>query len=268
MAVEYPHADGQCGRLPELATDLFRRHVAVIVAIGASMPGTGRHGSHRDYSGCIRDGIGCDPNRFGQQPLESAGRLGGHEFRHPGDSHASAWMLLELRPGARLVGYLHNSRLSEAFETNVASLTTAASIKGESSLFSMPLPSRRSRRSFTDMALHRVRTLVVSSDAFLNTRQEQIITLAEQSRLPTIHATRRAVVLGGLTSYGVATNLTNDMYRLAGVYAGQILNGAEPGESPVTLPTLFELVINDRIAKALRTAVPRRRLSRADKLID
>jgi len=177
-------------------------------------------------------------------------------------------MLLELRPGARLVSYLHNSRLSEGFETNVASLTTAASIKGESSLFSMPLPSRRSRRSFTDMALHRVRTLVVSSDAFLNTRQEQIITLAEQSRLPTIHATRRAVVLGGLTSYGVATNLTNDMYRLAGVYAGQILNGAEPGESPVTLPTLFELVINDRIAKALRIAVPRRLLSRADKLID
>ena len=152
-------------------------------------------------------------------------------------------MLLELRPGARLVGYLHNSRLSEAFETNVASLTTAASIKGESSLFSMPLPSRRSRRSFTDMALHRVRTLVVSSDAFLNTRQEQIITLAEQR--PTIHATRRAVVLGGLTSYGVATNLTNDMYRLAGVYAGRILNGAEPGESPLTLPTLFELVIRE-----------------------
>jgi hypothetical protein len=58
-------------------------------------------------------------------------------------------------------------------------------------------------------------------------------------------------------SYGVPTNLTNDMYRLAGVYAGRILNGAEPGESPVMLPTRFELVINDRTAKALRIAVPR-----------
>jgi putative ABC transport system substrate-binding protein len=58
------------------------------------------------------------------------------------------------------------------------------------------------------------------------------------------------------------------MYRLAGVYAGRILSGAEPGESPVMLPTRFELVINDRTAKALRIAVPRRLLSRADEIID
>jgi hypothetical protein len=67
---------------------------------------------------------------------------------------------------------------------------------------------------------------------------------------------------------GTGRHLTNDMYRLAGVYAGRILSGAEPGESPVMLPTRFELVINDRTAKALRIAVPRRLLSRADEIID
>ena len=91
---------------------------------------------------------------------------------------------------------------------------------------------------------------------------------ADSQWLPTIYATRGAVVLGGLMSYGVPTNLTNDMYRLAGVYPGRILNGSESGESPVTLPTRFELVINGRTAKALRIAVPRRLLSRADEIID
>jgi putative ABC transport system substrate-binding protein len=70
------------------------------------------------------------------------------------------------------------------------------------------------------------------------------------------------------TRAGVPTNLTNDTYRLAGVYAGRILDGAEPGESLVMPPARFELVINDRTAKALRIAVPRRLLSRADEIID
>jgi putative ABC transport system substrate-binding protein len=105
---------------------------------------------------------------------------------------------------------------------------------------------------------------VVSPDPFLTTRQEQIIALAAQSRLPTIYAVRGAVILGGLMSYGL---LANDMYRLAGIYAGQILRGEIPAESPVTLPTRFELVINNRTAGALRITIPRRLLARADAII-
>ena len=69
------------------------------------------------------------------------------------------------------------------------------------------------------MALRRIRSLVVAPDAFLITRQEQIIELAAEQRLPTIYATRGAVLRGGLMSYGA---LTNDMYRSAGTYAGRI----------------------------------------------
>jgi putative tryptophan/tyrosine transport system substrate-binding protein len=150
----------------------------------------------------------------------------------------------------------------------VGSLTTAASIKGRELVVFDAATEEEVETAFTDMALHRVRVLVVSPDAFLSTRQEQIVALAEQSRLPTIYATRGAVVLGGLMSYGVLTNLTNDMYRLAGTYAGRILNGAAPAESQVMLPTRCELVINDRTAKALRITVPRQLLSRADEIID
>ena len=119
--------------------------------------------------------------------------------------------------------------------------------------------------AFTAMALNRIRVLVVSPDAFLITRQEQIIALAAQSALPTIYATRGAVMLGGLMSYGV---LSHDMYRLAGVYAGRILQGATLAEPPAMPPTRFELVINNRTAKALRITVPRRLLSRADEVIE
>src|SRR3984893_19168413 len=128
-------------------------------------------------------------------------------------------LLLELRPGASsLSGYLDSSRLSGAFETNVENVTTAASIKGRELVVFDAGTEQEVETAFTQMALQRVRALVVSPDPFLTTRPEQIIKLAAQSVLPTIYAARGAVLLGGLMSYGV---LTNDMYRLTGNYTGR-----------------------------------------------
>src|SRR5260370_38483033 len=107
--------------------------------------------------------------------------------------------------------------------------------------------------AFSQMALQRVRALMVSPDPFLTARQEQIIALAAQSRLPAIYSARGAVVLGGLMSYGV---LANDMYRLAGIYVGRLLKGEMPAAPPITLPTRFDFVINNRTASALRISVP------------
>jgi putative ABC transport system substrate-binding protein len=147
----------------------------------------------------------------------------------------------------------------------VESVTAAARIKGRELAVFDAGTEQEVETAFTLMALQRVRALVVSPDPFLTTRQEQIIALAAQSRLPTIYAVRGAVMLGGLMSYGL---LANDMYRLAGIYAGRILKGEIAAESPVMLPTRFELVINNRTAKALRISVPRRLLARADEIIE
>jgi len=175
-------------------------------------------------------------------------------------------LLLELRPGASsLVGYLDNSRLSGAFETNVENVTTAARIKGRDLAVFDAGTEQKVQTAFTQMALQRVRALVVSPDAFLITRQEQIIALAAQSGLPTIYPTRGAAELGGLMSYGV---VANDMYRVAGIFAGRTLKGATPAGLPITLPARFELVINKTTAKALRIEIPVRLLARADKIID
>ena len=264
LAIEYRAAHGQYDRLPELAADLVRSQVTAIIAIGASIPelvvktaaatvpivfATG--------SDAVEVGVVSSLNRPGGN-VTGAGAVVGSA------SKRLEW-LLELRPGASLVGYLDNSRLSGAFDTNVEDITTAARIRGRELVVFDAGTEREVETAFTQMALQRVRALVVGSDPFLTARQEQIIALAAQSRLPTIYATRGAVMLGGLMSYGV---LTDDMYRVAGIYAGQILKGATPAESPVALPARFELIINNRTAQALRITVPRRLLIRADEIID
>jgi putative tryptophan/tyrosine transport system substrate-binding protein len=265
LAIEYRTAGGQYERLPDLANDLVRSQVAVIIAIGASATALDAQAAASTVP--IVFAMGSDAVEVGV-----ADRLNRPQANLTGTNAASAELasrrlelLLELRPGASLLGYLDNSRSSGAFETNVENVTAAARIKRRELAVFDAGTEQEVETAFTLMALQRVRALVVSPDPFLTTRQEQIIALAAQSRLPTIYAVRGAVMLGGLMSYGP---LANDMYRLAGIYAGRILKGEIPAESPVMLPTRFELVINNRTAMALRISVPRRLLARADEIIE
>ena len=264
LAIEYRTADGQYERLPELAADLVRRQATVIVAIGASISELAAKAVASTIP--IVFAMGSDAVEVGV--IDSLNRpeanvTGTSAIAEPASKRLE--LLLELRPRASLVGYLDNSRSSGTFETNVENVTAAARIKGRELVVFNAGTEKEIETAFTHMALQRVRALVVSPDPFLTSRQEQIIALAAQSALPTIYATRGAVVLGGLMSYGV---LTNDMYRVAGIYAGRILKGAPPAELPVVLPARFEFVINNRTAQALRIAVPRRLLIRADEIID
>jgi putative tryptophan/tyrosine transport system substrate-binding protein len=265
LAIEYRTADGEYERLPELAADLVRGQAAVIIAIGASTLALAATAAASTIP--IVFATGSDAVEVGV--VDSLNRpeanVTGTSLATAGPASMRLELLLELRPGASsLVGYLDNSRLSGAFETNVENVTTAARIKGRELVVFDAATEQEVETAFIRMALRRVRMLVVSPDAFLSTRQEQIVALAAQSRLPTIYATRGAVVLGGLMSYGA---LTNDMYRAAGIYAGRILKGATSAALPVMPPARFELVINKTTAKALRITVPGPLLARADAIV-
>jgi putative ABC transport system substrate-binding protein len=263
LAIEFRTADGQYERLPELAADLVRMQVAVIVAIGASTPALAAKAATSTIP--IVFAIGSDAVEVGLVDSLNRPEANVADTSLAGPAARRLELLLELRPGASsLVGYLDNSRLSGAFEANVENVTRAARIKGRELVAFDAGNERDVETAFIHMALQRVRALVVGPDAFLITRQEQIIALAAESAMPTIYATRGAVMLGGLMSYGA---LTNDMYRSAGIYAGRILKGATPAALPVMPPARFELVINKTTAKALRIAVPGPLLARADAIV-
>jgi putative ABC transport system substrate-binding protein len=112
------------------------------------------------------------------------------------------------------------------------------------------------------MIEQRIQAVIVSGDAYLATRQEQIIALAKLYALPAAGA---SAPLGGLISYEVRLG---EVYRQAGIYAGRILKGEKPGDLPVQLPTKFKLGMNLKTAKALGLEVPPTLLAIADEVIE
>jgi putative ABC transport system substrate-binding protein len=107
--------------------------------------------------------------------------------------------------------------------------------------------------------------LVLMTDGYMTVHRGRIISLAARSNVPAIYAESFSPKDGGLLSYG-ANYL--DIFRHAVTYVDRILRGTTPGDLPVQVPSLFELVINLRTAKALGLQIPPTLLARADEVIE
>ena len=119
--------------------------------------------------------------------------------------------------------------------------------------------------AFAALARERPDALFVAADAFFTSRRGQLATLTARDRIPAAYGVRELVEAGGLMSYG--TELA-DMFRQLGVYTGDILKGAKPGDLPVLQSTKFELVINASTARMLGLTVPDKLLATADEVIE
>jgi len=107
--------------------------------------------------------------------------------------------------------------------------------------------------------------LIVFSDGLTYARRRDIIDFAAGERLPTMYANREFVAEGGLISYGPSLPA---IYRRAASYVDKILKGANPGDLPIEQPAIFELIINQKTAKAIDLTIPETFLVRADEVIE
>jgi putative ABC transport system substrate-binding protein len=264
VAIEFRWAEGQYDRLPELAVDLDRRRVAVIVATGGEQAGIAAKRATATIP--IVFTSGDDPVKLGL--VASLSRPGGNAT---GVSILTAQMetkriglLRELVPAATRIAVLANpayrSTDVQLKEVEEAARTLGLQIE----------ILRASSESDLDAAFARlpelkVGALQVCADPFFNSRRDQIVALAARHALATIYEQREFAVAGGLASYG--TSLT-DAYRQIGIYAGRILKGDKPADLPVMQSTKFDLVLNLKTAKALGLTVPDKLLALADEVIE
>jgi putative tryptophan/tyrosine transport system substrate-binding protein len=119
--------------------------------------------------------------------------------------------------------------------------------------------------AFEQLLTAKAHAIVTETDPIVLDRREQIVSFAQRQKLPVVGFVRQFAAAGALLSYGPSISW---MYRKAGEYTAQILNGAKPAEMPVLQPTQFELVINLKTARAIELAIPSMLLARADEVIE
>ena len=260
---EFRWAEGHVDRLSDLAADLVRRQVAVLVATGGPPPALAAKAATTTVP--IVFTLGADPVTLGL--VASLGRPGGNITGITfitGPLHTKRLQLLhELVPNARVIALLLNPD-NPSSESNVRAVQDAARSLG---LHPRVLKARTATEidaAFAALVPQRAEALFVASDAFFFDRRAQFAALATRHAVPTSFDLREFVEAGALMSYGA--NVA-DVYRQAGIYTGKILNGMKPADLPVLQPTKFELAINLKTATALGLRVPQTLLLRADQVI-
>jgi putative ABC transport system substrate-binding protein len=262
IRIEYRWAEGRAERLPELAADLLRLKVDVIVAAGVEA----RAAKSATTTVPIVMPVSTDPVRGGL--VARLSRPGGNVtgLASLWDDMPGKWMelLREALPGVSRMAILRDPGNPASAGHVRAAEAAARSLNVRLQVLSAGRPDDLAP-AFADAAAKRAEAIIVLPSAFLFGSRARVVELAERYRLPAMYQQREYVVGSeGLMSYGPDLH---DMFRRAASYVDRILKGAKPADLPVEQPTKFELVVNLKTAKTLELSIPQSLLARADQLI-
>jgi ABC-type uncharacterized transport system substrate-binding protein len=264
VAIEYRWAENQPVRLAEMAADLVRRHVNVIVA--ASAPASVAAAKLTTTIPIVFL-VPEDPVRLGL--VTSLSRPGGNttgvNFFAAELSAKRLELLRDLVPAAKRVTVLLNPAEPTIAAANRRDVEAAAGAMGLQLRFFNASTVTEIDIAFADLVRDRPDALFISSGPFFSHRRVQLAHLATRHAIPAIGGPRTYPEVGGLMSYGASVK---EAHRQAGVYAGRILKGAKPADLPVVQSTKFEFVINASTARLLGLTVPPSLLAIADEVIE
>ena len=265
VAIEYRWMQGHYDLLPALLADFVRRPVTVIVAAGTT-PGALAAKKATATIPIVFE-VGADPIDSGL--VANLNRPGGNLtgiFDLGSPLAAKRLELLhELMPSVSVIAYLVNPSSAALTESEMIEVRKAARSLGLELHVLNASTAGEIDAAFATFAQPRAGALLISGEAFLTSRREQIIALAAHHAVPTIYNQREWTTAGGLMSYGFDIA---EVWRQAGIYTGRVLKGEKPADLPVQQSTKIELIINLKAAKALGLTVPLSLLARADEVIE
>jgi ABC-type uncharacterized transport system substrate-binding protein len=252
VEIEFRWANNEPERLPELAADLVRRRVAVIVAPGTSASVLAARAATTTIPIVFR--TGGDPVELGL--VASLNRPGGN---------VTGVNAMSVETGTKRLGLLHEllpqaARFAVLFNPNDPNaehvskdLRAAALAIGRQLDFLTASSSRDIDVAFASLVQKQPDALLVVPQGLLFNRRVQIVTQATRHSLPTIYPGREFAEIGGLMSYGASST---EQFRQTGIYTGRVLKGEKPADLPVLRASKFEFVINLQTAKAFGIDIP------------
>jgi putative ABC transport system substrate-binding protein len=266
VAIAYRWAYNDDDRLPELAADLVRRQVDVIVAPGSSQTVLAAKAATTTIPIVFQ--TGADPVALGL--VDSLNRPGGN-LTGVGSMNVELdgkrlGLLHELLPAAaRFAAVLNPNSPTGVKEAQIGQVqTAAAAIGGRAEVFYASTVAELDA-VFASLAPARPDALQFATNSLLFSARSELATATMRQGIPAIYWDRALVEAGGLMSYGTDSA---DQFRQTGIYAGRILKGEKPAELPIMRATKFELVINLKTALALGLSVPPMLLALADEVIE
>ena len=265
IAIEYRYAEGKDDRSSELAAELVRLKVDIILVTGGTLRWVRPVMNATKTIPIIMTGAGADPVRAGL--VESLARPGGNVTGitnlnvELGGKHLE--LLKEAVPKLARVAVLYDPA-SPANTRRQEVLPTAARGLGLTIRSWEVRGTQDFEQIFAALNKERPDGLYLPSSPVLSTNEKRTAEFALKSRFPSMYGRRSAVDAGGLMSY--AADL-GDTYRRVAWYVDKILKGAKPADLPIEQPTKFELVINLKTAKQIGLSIPPNVLARADRVI-